>query len=135
MSRPQVVIRHPSSSSRLTFYTMRGWKLQAWRLVTALPGATSNSGGPARYSVCMARSIIGGSKYLFGSSSTYFRWATTGLQLQGINSDSLQRLFKPNRLSSNPYVLLNIGQHFLCHRYSIVEAVLFFSKVSQQLWW
>ncbi|GBL65906.1 hypothetical protein AVEN_58631-1 [Araneus ventricosus] len=32
------------------FYAMQGWKLQAWRLVTALPGATINSSGPARHS-------------------------------------------------------------------------------------
>ncbi|GBM22375.1 hypothetical protein AVEN_166638-1 [Araneus ventricosus] len=133
MTRPHVAIWHPSSFSWLMFYTMRGWKLQAWRLVTALPGATSNSGGPARYSVGMARSIIGGSQHLFSSSSTYFRWATSGHQSQDVNSDSLQKLFKPTP-AIHTYFRYN-GQHCLYHRYSRAEAVFLLNKVSQQLSW
>ncbi|GBL74010.1 hypothetical protein AVEN_230927-1 [Araneus ventricosus] len=31
------------------------------------------------------------------------RWATSSHQSQGVNSEPLQRLFKPKRPSSNPY--------------------------------
>ncbi|GBM50559.1 hypothetical protein AVEN_1943-1 [Araneus ventricosus] len=120
----------------------------------AFPGATSNSGWPARYSVGMARSIIGGSKYLFSSSSTYFQWATSGHQTQGVNCSSIYSGGLPrasSRKASAPihpksslsltgtpairtYYRSN-GQHCLCHRYSIAEAVFLLSKVSQSLWW
>ncbi|GBM22951.1 hypothetical protein AVEN_127511-1 [Araneus ventricosus] len=129
MSRPQVAIRHPSSSYRLMFYTMRGWKLQSWRLVPALPVASSNSGGPASHSLVMARCIIGGSC----SYSTY-----SG----GLTRVSSRRASTPNHfkgslsLKGTPairtYFRCN-GQYCLCHLYSIVEAVYLFSEVSQQL--
>ncbi|GBN66543.1 hypothetical protein AVEN_6866-1 [Araneus ventricosus] len=87
MSRPQVAIRHPSLSSRLMFYTMRGWKLQAWRLVPALPLASSNSGGPARHSLVMARCIIGVSSsystYSGGLTRVSSRRATTPNPFKG----------------------------------------------------
>ncbi|GBM22378.1 hypothetical protein AVEN_166641-1 [Araneus ventricosus] len=87
---------------------------QVWQLVTALPGATSNSGGPARVlTVGMARSIIVGHVIFSVAPSTYFRWAAPQVTNRRTSTPIHSKALKPTQ--HHTYFRYN-GQHCSYHR-------------------